>query len=393
MELNWKRVLPALTTALIACAGLHADNTDCCPRPCPPKPCCVPTCCPPVVEDCCNVCPPCTTVTPNGGPCVMNGNDMFITADFLWWGVRQEGLEYAMTPTSPTSTSTTAPSKGKIYHPSTGWNPGFKVGIGTDLDHDGWDLYAQYTWYQAKHHHHHNHSSGTSSSTPTFTTPVVNDAYWFVGDSVNDSVSSYASASEKWKLNFDVLDLEMGRNMYLSPRLQFRPFFGLKGAWQKQHLHLAFNSVPFFGSVGSNYMNNHLKMSGVGVRGGFDTAWHFTRGFSLVGDLAFTGLWEYVKGSRKDTSSTVTGGVTSTPVTNVYISEHCTSVKPILEWAIGLRYEFWTCGDDYHFAFEADWEAQNWFGQNQFIRLPGSANAEGQDLGLQGLTFQVRFDF
>ena len=45
---------------------------------------------------------------------------------------------------------------------------------------------------------------------------------------------------------------------------------------------------------------NEIKNWGLGVRAGMDTSWHFTRAFSIIGDLAFTGLWEQFKVTRFD---------------------------------------------------------------------------------------------
>ncbi len=398
MNKRSKLLVPGLIFALgstsilltVASCRQQEEASPCCE----PKPCCVPTCCPEIVEDCCavNVCPPTCMVTPNASPRVRDGIDLFVTADFIYWNVREANLEYALSAVDQTAIGASFAgtlNPGNIYAPRNKWEPGFKVGLGYNFCHDGWDIYGEYTWL----------NTNISNSTPVFSSsgnPGLYDAYWFINTPLNPDTQGFeggvaigmlSSASAKWHMNFDVVDLELGRSFYTSPRLTLRPHFGLKGTWQKQTM-----NVDFFDLLGNNTStHNGMKNWGIGVRGGLDTAWHFTREFSLIGDFSLTGLWEKLKVKRKD--NTFTLGAAIPNISYVNISNNYSTVEPILEWMLGLRYEFWTCGDDFHFAFDAAWEVQNWFEQNQFIRMPGCVVTNSGNLTLQGLTAKVRFDF
>ncbi len=320
----------------------------------------------------------------------MDGNDMFITADFIYWEASQDGLQFAQSTPIQVLNTGFAPTSGTgaVYEIGEKWAPGFKVGLGTDLDHDGWDLYAEYTWYKA------NQTRSTPVFTGSFAVPVASDNPLAINSPFSD-VSPILSSTANWNLRLNVIDLEMGRNMYLSPRLTFRPEFGVKGTWLKQNFNAS--EETFATSITNNgitttyghFFNsttNTMKNWGVGLRGGFDTAWHFCREFSLVGKLAFTGLWETFKVTRVD-SGTAAG--TTTTLTNINGAHTYHHLRPVVEWMLGFRYEMWTCGDDFHFAFDAGWEAQQWFGQNEFF----ISQTNGNDLGFQGLNVRVRFDF
>ncbi|MFY7842793.1 MAG: Lpg1974 family pore-forming outer membrane protein [Rhabdochlamydiaceae bacterium] len=382
-----KLVVPFALLALGNVSSAFADTDGC-------KPCCTPTCCPPIKEECYNVCPPTNEITPKAGPGVVGGSDLYISADFIFWGVQQDGLEYAVVP----SNATRADKKGEIYQHGTNWNPGFKLGLGGSLGHDGWDIKADYTWYETRHEGNHRNSrvEGETDETPSYTTAQINDSYIFAA-SPNGAVNSYKKAKSGWSLDLNVVNLEIGRNMYLSPRLEFRPHFGLKAAWQNQHHDLLFTTDKT-GAQPNTTLNvlaksaASVKSAGVGPRAGFDTAWHFNRHFSIVGDFSLTGLAQDFRKHRKDISVNFGNATDNADLLVAHVHDKTYSLKPILEWSLGLRYEFWTCGDDYRFAFEANWEAQSWLGQNQFIRFPGSALA-GSDLNLHGLTFSTRFDF
>ena len=319
-------------------------------------------------------------ITPNAGPCVANGVDVFFTADFIYWTIREDGLEFAATTGFASSSTNTSTSQGKIFHPEFKFEPGFKAGLGLDFDHDGWDLYAQYTWLRAKHDHEHVHPSPTTLLIDFFI--LVNGA--FTGGV--GSTATWTSASAKWHEDFNVVDLELGRNFYISRYLMLRPHFGLKGTWQTQKFDVSFDGTISTQSTTIS-STNHENIWGIGIRAGLDTAWHFTRSFSLYGDIAVTGLWEQFEIKRSDL---LFNNVTRTGTVGFHAKNNFHTIEPIFEWEIGLRWETWWCDDDYHFSIEAGWEEQTWLGQNQFI----STGSNGDNLlSLQGLTTGIRFDF
>ncbi len=369
-------------------AGAFADN--CAPKPvCPPKPCCEPVCCPPIPDDCCkrNVCPPTGVITPRVDLVKGAGMEWFVTADYTYWTAREESLEFAtvITEQGPTPAPTQAGGQGKVYRPDNKWVSGFKVGLGTDFCHDGWDVYAEYTWFRST-------SSSNPSGFQTVSTalPALVDPYWNINALLFEgSDFGFSSASAKWRVDMNVVDLELGRNFYVSPRLMLRPFYGLKGAWNKQHMNVAYNGVDRE-SIDPVELStkNQIKNWGIGVRAGMDASWHFTRAFSIIGDLAFTGLWEQFKVTRFDVTDRA-GAQTSL----IDLKENQYVVKPVVEWMLGLKWETGISCDTYHLSIAAAWEEQVWFGQSKFLRIPGCAPTNGNDLTFQGLTVDVRFDF
>ena len=260
--------------------------------------------------------------------------------------------------------------------------------MGTDFCHDGWDVYAEYTWFRSTNT---NNKPKGYSTVFTFGVPILADLYWDL-DSHDPNLNIYSAAGAKWRLNMNIVDLELGRNFYVSPRLMLRPFYGLKGAWNKQRMNVAFvgiqgtqtGTIPIVVS-----MDNELKNWGIGLRAGVDTSWHFCRNFSILGDLAFTALWEQFKARRYD--NTASAGVVIDSF--VDLKENQYVVKPIVEWMAGLKWETGLSCDTYHLSITAAWEEQVWFGQNKFLRARSTAVGTGGDLTLQGLTVDVRFDF
>lgn len=396
-----KKALKFLIPVLGNAALIFADGDNgCCPKPkCETK--CKEVCNPcPTKKICKTTCievrprPPCECVT-RACDC---GVDFFITGDFTWWKPRQDGMEYAVTEPLPGGVSgvtaaSTTPSQGKVYHAKAQYEPGFKVGVGLDFCDWGWDVYLNYTWFRTENNRH------ASSSAATGAGLQLQDSYWFAGINNNIGPLSYASATSHWKVHMNVLDLEFGRKFWIGKHIMIRPQAGLKGVWNRQHLDnyyfsstaTTFAGTPVLPALAETQMHQRIKNDGVGIRAGMCTAWHFSRGFSLFGDFALTGLWQKFKVSRNDEVSLTTAGVVTAEPVNV--RDHFYSVTPVLEWMFGLKWETWSCGDNYHFGIKAAWEEQIWLDQNRYIRMPGTARQGDSSFNVQGLTLGAFFEF
>ena len=113
-----------------------------------------------------------------------------------------------------------------------------------------------------------------------------------------------------------------------------RPFYGLKGAWNKQHMNVGFEG--FDNSAGSPvdvFMENKIKSWGLESVAEWMRPGTLRDAFSLIGDMAFTGLWEHFKMTRFDFSE-ANGVITGS---NLDLKENQHVVKPVIEWTLGFR--------------------------------------------------------
>lgn len=346
-------------------------------------------------------------ITPNAGPRVAYGADIFITADFIYWKVNQEGTAYA---TSGVGTGSMASDvlfsteKGKVRSAGKDWSPGFKVGIGLNLSHDGWDLYTQYTWLRPSNSSRvsRSYNAATGEGVVSLQTPNTNDGP-YGGSSGEGSLYRWDRASSYWKLCFNVIDLELGRNFYLSQFLTMRPFIGLKGTWQSQdfktRLFLSDGidvglSLEQDGLLSGPYhINYDNDVWGIGIRPGFNIAWYMSTNWSIYGNMAWTSMWAaYTDLQRKDTvknGEEILNGISPTMVNTSRDTYY--SVKWIGEIELGLRWEMWFYDDNYHFAIQAGWENQVWLNWTSFQSIIQPDRWE--DLSFQGLNLTFRFDF
>jgi hypothetical protein len=382
MKKAMKFLIPVLGNAALVFAD---GNGDCCPKPvqkcetkckevcdpCPTKKVCKTTCCTVRPK------PPCECVT-RTADC---GVDFFVTADFIWWKAREDGLEFALT---NTTAAAAAPAQGAVNRERTKYRPGFKVGLGLDFNDWGWDTYFNYTWFRSNH----SNSSSATTSVVAGAGQSALDAYWFANTAAGGATPAYTAASETWRLRMNVLDWEMGRKYWIGKHIALRPHVGLKGAWNTQDLGVSFSGGDAaVGTVVTS--NNSEKFRGVGVRGGMDAAFHFSRGFSILGKFALTGMYEKFRVSRSDNTVDAAGVVTSA----VNVRDNFWNVEPVLEWFLGFNWETWWSCDNMHFALWAGWEQQFWGDQARFVRMPGSAQHGAGDLAFEGLTVGAKFEF
>lgn len=334
-------------------------------------------------------------ITPNAGPRVTNGVDVFVTADFIYWTSRQEGLAFARSGLADYSEAQAFGNTpcGKTYYPKSKFSPGFKVGVGLNLGHDGWDTYLDYTWF-------HNstkcayvvNSSSYTAPIPLWEVATVGSATAKENFLVLSTFVNVGNSQAHWKLYFNNFDWELGRNFYISQYLTLRPYAGLKGNWMQQYYNVTYSDYlasDISSEIDIAKMHQEQKFWGVGIRTGLDTSWYFDKNWSMFANTALSSLWGRYKVTRQDL--TLAPKATSYhTIINTVNDFH--TVKPVLELQLGARYDYWFCDDDYHFGIEAAWEQQVWFNQGQFIKYlePDSSDA---NLVLQGLTVDFRFDF
>ena len=65
-----------------------------------------------------------------------------VSADYTLWTARQDGL--AIATSNYYANGSGSSQKGSVHYPKWKLHSGFKVDIGANLHHDGWDIVAEY---------------------------------------------------------------------------------------------------------------------------------------------------------------------------------------------------------------------------------------------------------
>ncbi len=321
-------------------------------------------------------------INPPGRPQVKQGYDVFITADALLWQAHEDGLPLFIENKGQGFTSNLNNANAEGMHWNYDW--GFRVGVGYNAEHDGWDLNLKWMRIYGNAHEHE-HVDGDNALWPTLTHPAA------ALGGVNLGRGPYTKARGHWKLQLNQIDLELGREFYVSKWLTLRPHVGLRSDWIHQKLKVEYNR--FTGISGQDYdvkLRDHFW--GLGVAAGIDTQWGLGGGWSIYGDAAFAILYGFHELDRDDTLSN------STQFKWVDMDYSYRVSQAIGDLQLGIRWETMFDNDSYHFGIQAGWEHHIYFSQNQFPRFVddvaiGDFVANQGDLTFQGWTLSARFDF
>lgn len=388
---NIETVLFTLLVCSLA-AGETAEGATPVAETCPPPLFCSP---PTSMGECV---PDVRALTYEAGPQVCGCYNFYLSADFVYWYASQEGLGFADTYRAPQDATVSVTSLGKTYAPDPSWDPGFKVSLGGSFDNDGWDIEGQYTWYQSLNNKNSVEYDGNPNNLPVGNWNIGTPNVTFPAGAFITINFPVTRASGLWNLQFNTIDLSLGRNYYVGRFLKLHPFIGLKGTWQEQlykaHIFTSINPVPGFIVQQNGYMRQKLDFWGIGVRGGFHSLWQLRPSISLYGNFAFSGLSSSTEVHRKDrvtASSNFPDPNFNFDLVLFRIRDSYHGVRAVAETAAGVQYDYWSSGKGTHFLFQAGWEGQLWIGNSQFYaRLEETAHG---DLALQGLTIKARLDF
>lgn len=295
----------------------------------------------------------------------------YVTADFLYWNLIEGGTEYALT---DKTTPGNIPFKGKSKEINFDWDPGFRVGVGYQLEeHDGWDGYLNFTWFQTEESSHA-HAPSEGSLIPLWGFPFTNDA---------------TRAKVSWEFDFYTLDFELGRRYFVSKYLSVRPEFGIKSAWIYQHVKASFTDIA---ASGTDILKVRRKNDfwGIGPRAGVDATWFFNNHFSFYGMGSAALLWGDFDVHEKEKEA-----IANRELINFNADFH--SIVPTAQLLLGFQWESNFNEARNHFKILLAYEFQYWWRQNQMLDFEsaGSFNPDrfSEDVSLQGLTLNVRFDF
>jgi hypothetical protein len=304
---------------------------------------------------------PVSVPNPSGRWGVTGGANVFFTAEALVFKISQESAPYAYSDSTTTASST-------AYNLDLQYKWGFRVAAGYNIPHDKWDVVGTYTRFNV-------------STTSSVTQPVGTDLY-APGGAAIDSASNY------WTVNFNMFDVEQGRQFFVSKYLRIRPKFGLRNVFLDNDQDTTFNTAAY----ASTQMNEHFW--GMGVLGGLDTVWTLGCGISIYGNVALAGLFGYSKPTLQvNTDDVATTGYNT--------SGHLENTKANLDLALGLRWDRNFYDDRYHVGFNFGFEQHIFFNMlhdfNNNVTpnytYDNFAGVSGRDFTMSGWTLGMRFDF
>ena len=152
----------------------------------------------------------------------------FIDGSFIYWKARSRGSNLGShIQREETLTRTYFLDMDFDYH------PGFKVGLGKKIKRDNWRFYLEYTHYFAKDE---NQKDIRANFDLINNFLEVSSGKDWVGPIPLDIGIRGAYIRQTWKVFLDSLDALIGRFSYVSKKLNFTSYSGLKGGWITQKI-------------------------------------------------------------------------------------------------------------------------------------------------------------
>ncbi len=364
-------------------------------------------------------------------PLTCNG-DFTITAAGFYWNTHQDGMEYAIDNhvKNPNVADVGIPFgdfddgilalnnliDSEYETPDFDWDFGFKFGVGYCTTCDSWDISVLWTWYRGKAN---DHIEAEIDDNHTLL-PL-----WSAFAPAQGSILYATDIETHWKLELNLIDIELGRNFWTSKYLAIRPFVGLRFASLKQAFEIQHKGGSWSARTknpAQDAFNNEVDMDndykGVGLRAGLDSTWNFGCGWALYGNLAASIIYgkfdvDYDEENRR----------ASNPHDKIKIAEYKDNFRAsraMLDLALGVQWSTMFCDCQYGFMFALGWEHHLFFDQNQLWRIvrigdasntpeegltqngeKGLPNNQGEnvyhqrrgDLDTQGVTLTLKFSF
>jgi hypothetical protein len=307
---------------------------------------------------------------------LFDGLGLFMTADLLYWHLYEGGTDYALSRkvTGPQNFPKTSGESSRVHFD---WDFGLRVGGGYNFEHDAWDAYFNFTWFQTDASNHAHRDSDETLVTQK--------------GAVNTLTAREIKAH--WDVHNYVLDLELGRRFFVSKFLSFRPQFGLESAWIFQHRRFKMKqSLDLATGIEGGVVRGKCDFWGIGPRAGIEGTWFFGRHFSIFGSANLSLLWGRFETKQRE-KVIKPAGIFSSFVAD----DDFHRIAPNAQTATGLSWDSNIGQDRYHLGIKLSYEFQYWWRQNQFMNEQQMTiyglQHESLDMTLNGVTLDVRFDF
>jgi hypothetical protein len=243
---------------------------------------------------------------------------------------------------------------------------GVRIGGGYQWAGDGWGVAAYYTYL---------HSSAIDTvGRPTGGTLFATLTH-------PGGIDQIGTATATAGINYNVLDVEVGRCFVLGDNFWLRAFGGGRFAWIEQNLDAYYNGVD------ANFAAVHspVDFEGGGFRVGAEGKWKGRWGLSLYARASGSLLSGDVRTRLTQTNNS---GATTT----VDVVDNFQKIIPVADMGMGVEWDY------RNVQVRVGYEMTNWF---DLIDSPdftddvgaGHAGRRTSDLSLEGLAVQVGMSF
>lgn len=321
----------------------------------------------------------------------VNGYGFNIWAGGIYQKASIGGTEFTYTDNDPASS---LPIRGRLKEIDFDWDWGFRVGAGYKFEHDNWDVNLWYTYFDSSGSK--NVSSGLNGSV----IPVRASSKITTGCNNFGSFFLAEIAKSQFDANFHVLNLELGRDYFISGNLTLRPHFGLESVWidLEQIIRYSGGETADGGlDVNTVRVKDDNDFWGMGPRAGIDSKWFMGYGLNIFGNASAAALYGHVDVDHSERFSLCSAD------NNISISANTHRIVPTMQLQIGLGWDRYFNNDKQHVRLRIGYDSTYFWRANQFIDVD-DVRAQSQagipkfervseDVMMQGLMFDAKLSF
>jgi hypothetical protein len=322
----------------------------------------------------------------------VNGWNVYLSGSFIYWQGIEGGLSLAhLYPSSQTENN-----GYEVINMHFKYKPGFKVALGSQLGHDGWTLAIEYTWL---------HFSNTKNYSNTIANSNIAET-WYTSD------RTYA-VNSKWKLRYDVIDLEMARPFYSGTCLTISPSAALRGGLIKQYYDWDAISSNYTETIYWPLSNNIQKSWLIGPKAGINCNFILFNYFKIISNAAMACFYQHFNNTGYVGIKYVNRSGIITPSYTRILTDTTDQLTANFDGALGLGWgSYFGDTNRCHFDISLLYELHYFFNQNKMYSLNQKMVQElltqfgtsqpiekysptyaAEDLMLHGLTLTARMEF
>ncbi|HUG93140.1 MAG TPA: Lpg1974 family pore-forming outer membrane protein, partial [Planctomycetaceae bacterium] len=191
--------------------------------------------------------------------------------DWLNWKANRNGLDFIIT--GDDANDAIGPGSLKFARP--GRDNGLRLALFRRAT-SGWDFGLRYTEFDAQGRNSASDPDGVGNMTATRIHPT--------GAAIGDA--DITTAKTKYKLQYDLVDVEAGRWFGLGSPTAIRPFAAIRSARIDQDQHSRYSDTPGLDSGNLVFVRETANMSSVGLVIGSEAHWHVRGCFRAFGRAA-----------------------------------------------------------------------------------------------------------
>lgn len=297
--------------------------------------------------------------------------EFHVQGEFLYWKFANVGMPYAIkfVPIAvPPPLFVITTDDHTLYVPFN-LDPGFRVGIGYILPYGEWDIDPNWTSV-----HGESNDSATGNGISERLQPL-----WDTSGQINTLAAVEAQA--RVKVDFDAVDVMLGRFFLFGSFFAVKPSFGFRAAWIDQDQKMVFRGRTNLNNPALTVVNLQNHFQGAGLRTGVELRMVLKQGWEFYattfGSLLY-GTFDLAQAQQFFVLDQPTFNDTSPNTLQLMVHA--------FELGAGLKWGSYFWRQRCYLSLKVGYEQQNWMNFNHANVLPViSVQSNYGDLGMHGL--------